>query len=535
MRWITKFEDLQLDIVGIIAVLGEASVTRNAQVTSLSWWSSIPRLLPAPQALLEHERKYRLPTVPGIVAGAHSGNIKKEINFFTQLLHQRPLDDYEVELVEVTRDKQIEGPSFCPRLYGPLFWASLLGCSMSIALVVLSVIYHDGFALLATIMLATVSSAVGFGTRWDLVFTEPEIQKKRENKMPRSDVIIYYPNGAIRVIRPESEGIARLYFQTEHARYKIDDTPYRTLALFSTIMLMAGVVSLANASNILQVSYAAAYVLLNAIYWAVSAMNPCSYHWKHAYKTQVLDIVPLPGKHDSALDHKGKLQTSIRQLRHEWHRFQKSWGLVAPAKITRTFVDPEIGARTFTAALWTAIVLTGTSQWLNEATAIAPINEAWKSWIHEADSKVESIDLYEGRHLPHPSSRLPRQPTGENWRFYHAQDNRDARHKRRVIIREKIGGWKYDERLTSILAAHADKTRKPYPDETDETVESVPDEIHIAADAVATSTAVREHTDVSHLEEAAGYGARATSSTLLAGLETEQIIRISSDVEKGND
>ncbi|KAJ9495194.1 hypothetical protein H2202_009220 [Exophiala xenobiotica] len=194
MRWITKFEALQLDIVGIIAVLGEASVTRNAQVTSLSWWSSIPRLLPAPQALLEHERKYRLPTVPGIVAGAHSGNIKKEINFFTQLLHQRSLDDYEVELVEVTRDKQIEGPSFGPRLYGPLFWASLLGCSMSIALVVLSVIYHDGFALLATIMLSTVSSAVGFGTRWDLVFTEPEIQKKRENKMPRSDVIVYYPN-----------------------------------------------------------------------------------------------------------------------------------------------------------------------------------------------------------------------------------------------------------------------------------------------------------------------------------------------------
>jgi hypothetical protein len=28
--------------------------------------------------------------------------------------------------------------------------------------------------------------------------------------------------GAIRVIRPEYEGIARLYFQTEHARYKID-------------------------------------------------------------------------------------------------------------------------------------------------------------------------------------------------------------------------------------------------------------------------------------------------------------------------
>jgi len=535
MRWISKFEDLQLDIVGIIAVLGEASVTRNAQVTSLSWWSSIPRLLPAPQALLEHERKYRLPTAPGIVAGAHSGNIKKEINFFTQLLHQRPLDDYEVELVEVTRNKQVKRASFGPNVYGPLFWASLLGCSMSIALVVLSVIYHDGFALLATIMLSAVSSAVGFGTRWDLVFTEPKIKEERENKMPRSDVIVYYPNGAIRVIRPAYEEIGRLYFQTEHARYKIDDTPYRTLALFSTIMLMAGVVSLANASNILQVSYAAAYVLLNAVYWAVSAVNPCSYHWRHAYKTQVLDIAPLPGPHDSALDHKGVVKTSLRQLRHEWHRFQKSWGLVAPAKIARTFADPDIGARTFTAALWTAIVLTGTSQWLNEATAIAPINEAWKSWIREADSNVEAIDLYEGRHQPHRSSRLPRRPTGTNWRFSRAQNDRDARDKRRIIIREKIRGWKYDERLTSILAAHADLTRKPYPDETDDTVEAVPEENSIAADTVATSTVIREHRDVSHLEQPAGRGVGTTSSTSFAGLETEEILRVSSDVEKGND
>ena len=299
---------------------------------------------------------------------------------------------------------------------------------------------------------------------------------------------------------------------------------------------MAGVVSLANASNILQVSYAAAYVLLNAVYWAVSAVNPFSYHWQHAYKTQVLDFTPLPGPHDSALDHKGIVKTSLRQLRHEWHRFQKSWGLVEPAKIARTFEEPDtIGARTFTAALWTAIVLTGTSQWLNEATAIAPINEAWKSWIREADSNVEQIDVHEGRHQPHRSLRLPRQTTGRNLRLSRAQNGPDARDKRRVIIRERMGPWKYDTRLTSILAAHADQPRKPYPDETDDTVEAVPEENPIAADAVATSTAVREHTDVPHLEQAAGHGPGATSSTLFAGPETEEILRVSSDIERGND
>ena len=43
--------------------------------------STIPRLL-------EHERKYRLPTAPGIVAGAYSGLVKKEMNFFAKLLKE---------------------------------------------------------------------------------------------------------------------------------------------------------------------------------------------------------------------------------------------------------------------------------------------------------------------------------------------------------------------------------------------------------------------------------------------------------------
>ena len=241
MHWIDRFADLRLDIVGIIAVLGEASITRNAQVTSLSWWSTIPRLLPAPQALLEHERKYRLPTADGIVAGAYSGMVKKEINFFAQLLHDKPLDDYQVELVQVTRKrpqvknrnqgegvedeaeaedrgrakdggkeqggkdaedgkgnrkaKEPKNPrSFGPKKYGPLFLVTLLGFAMSITLIGLSVHYHDGFSLLATIMLSVVSSCVGFGTHWSLVFKEPKIDDKRKGALPRSDVIIYYPN-----------------------------------------------------------------------------------------------------------------------------------------------------------------------------------------------------------------------------------------------------------------------------------------------------------------------------------------------------
>ncbi len=231
MHWIDNFDDLRLDIVGIIAILGEASITRNAQVTSLAWFSVLPRLMPAPHALLEHERKYRLPTAPGIIAGAYSGTVKKEINFFAQLLHPDPLEDFQVELVQVTRKatgkakqsrptsttstkdipletneprffgrrkkvlRNTKQPrSFGPRKYGPLFWVSLGGSAMSLALIGLSIHYHDGFSLLSTVMLSLVSSFVGYGTHWSLVFKEPPVSDERRDAIPRSDVIIYFPN-----------------------------------------------------------------------------------------------------------------------------------------------------------------------------------------------------------------------------------------------------------------------------------------------------------------------------------------------------
>jgi hypothetical protein len=154
-------------------------------------------------------------TAPGIVAGAYSGLVKREINFFAQLLHPEPLDDYQVELCQVCR-KDVEAGvkqprSFGARRYGPLFWVSIAGSAMAAALIGLSIYYHDGFSLLSTIMLAMVSSFVGFSTHWSLVFKEPTVTKERQGAIPRSDVIIYYPNGSIRVIRPESEQIARLY------------------------------------------------------------------------------------------------------------------------------------------------------------------------------------------------------------------------------------------------------------------------------------------------------------------------------------
>lgn len=85
MHWIqdqngkNTLQELQLDIVGFLAILGEGSVLANAQVSTLSKWIFLPRLIPAPQALMRPTRPTVLEPVPGTVTGVHSGNNRQTI------------------------------------------------------------------------------------------------------------------------------------------------------------------------------------------------------------------------------------------------------------------------------------------------------------------------------------------------------------------------------------------------------------------------------------------------------------------------
>lgn len=93
MYWLQESDDgeprlqqLQLDIVGFLAILGEGSVLANAQVLTLSRWIFLPRLIPAPQALMRPTRPLILETVPGHVTGTYSGNYKNSINHIGHII-----------------------------------------------------------------------------------------------------------------------------------------------------------------------------------------------------------------------------------------------------------------------------------------------------------------------------------------------------------------------------------------------------------------------------------------------------------------
>ena len=85
-RTALEWNNLQLDIVGFLAILGESAVVSTSQVATLSRMIYIPRLLPAPQALLQPSRPDNLSPIPGQAVGVTSGNKREYINFLGHVL-----------------------------------------------------------------------------------------------------------------------------------------------------------------------------------------------------------------------------------------------------------------------------------------------------------------------------------------------------------------------------------------------------------------------------------------------------------------
>jgi hypothetical protein len=84
--WPDSFGNFQLDIVGFLAILGEGSVAVTAQVAALSNLFYLPRLIPAPHALLVPNRPATLPSAKASVTAVHTGNTKDHINHIGHVL-----------------------------------------------------------------------------------------------------------------------------------------------------------------------------------------------------------------------------------------------------------------------------------------------------------------------------------------------------------------------------------------------------------------------------------------------------------------
>ncbi|MCJ1289583.1 hypothetical protein MMC34_001116 [Xylographa carneopallida] len=330
------FSNLQLDIVGFLAILGEGSVLANAQVSALSNFSYLPRLLPAPQALIKTSRPERLAPSTGKVVGSKSGGIRHQLNHVAHILHSgHALSEYSVRCVRLTKSN--DNPPVRASASGPLTWLSVLGCVMSVILVVLSVYYEDGMALLAIILLSFLSTIIGIGSKWVLVLPT----RKATRAVPAGDVVIFYPQGAFMVIRCDEDIARELYWAPEKCRYMVGVQMYRLISLTGTILLMFGVIALANAQLTLQIFVGGAYIILNAAYWLVAALPP-TMHW----------------------------DLSLYEAR------------------TERYAGGEHNDN-FTQALWKAIAITRATRWARIAD-IAPETDQWNHWLAKAQAEIDS-------------------------------------------------------------------------------------------------------------------------------------------------
>ncbi|KAE8147816.1 hypothetical protein BDV25DRAFT_159521 [Aspergillus avenaceus] len=356
------FEDFHLDIVGFLAILGEGSVSVNYQVSTLSFFTFLPRLMPAPQAFMPPARPLRLDDVPGIVVGARSGNCRHNVYRIPHIIlpgeqSMKISSDYTVRRFKIKdkRDNAIDKEAdreannkadttlISARTFGPLSMLAMLGCAMSIALLGLSIHFNDGWALIATILLSFLSSLLGVACKWTLKLVKRQATGKF---IPPADVVVCYPNGSFLIVECDEEIARFLFFAPERCNYLITGTWYRFLALFGTMMLMFGVIALGNAGARMQIGFGASYLLLNAAYWLVAAL-PESLHWDYS-SLEITEPEPEP-KHQKPADRK------------------------------------------FRDALWKAIKITKTTRWVRTGR-IAPDTEAWTEWLKKADEVVNRKD-----------------------------------------------------------------------------------------------------------------------------------------------
>lgn len=223
----------------------------------------------------------------------------------------------------------------------PLTLVLFIGFFLAVILLVLSIWQKDGMSILATVLLSLLSSLIGWGNKWTLKLPDRKVKK---GKVPKGDVVIRYPKGCFLVVRCEEDVARELYFAPEAIKYLLEHGPaYRLLSLVGTMMLMGGVICLANAKIELQIAWAGSYMLLGAAYWIVAAL-PAKLHWDYSsYHVQNECFS------DSDMDSKGFPSAN----------------------------------KTFTQALWKAIVVAKKTDWVLRSNA-APDTRAWREWLREA-------------------------------------------------------------------------------------------------------------------------------------------------------
>ncbi|RDL39588.1 Uncharacterized protein BP5553_03928 [Venustampulla echinocandica] len=395
-------EGWRLDIVSLLAVIGESSMEGHSQTLTSSWTCLLPRIIPAPQTLLKASRPTRMPQFPSAVVGIYNGTLVSTLNFFPNIIH--PLDDlppFSFKVYEIKHKDQTPPPSrtastvqennkagsastsvdvgglesgeptplrrrkttfqkiqesltgetkphIPTQSLSPLNVLSVTSFLLTIGLLVWAILIQDGTAVLALVTISMASSIIGYASWWSPVLTK----RVFHSKVPDGDVAIRTREGAFIIVKCNENVARELYTGTEECKYYCRNKPYRVLVGFGTFLLMVSVVLLGNCDFPMQAAIGGSYIVLNGAFWMVSLMKKdwfwdlSIYEWK--------DVTPIDAQNaDITPDHATTMEEK--------------------ASFTRT--------------MWYAIRETKRIGWVKKSGA-APDTPQWDQWLRDAEANA---------------------------------------------------------------------------------------------------------------------------------------------------
>ncbi|KAI1880173.1 hypothetical protein JX265_001794 [Neoarthrinium moseri] len=386
----------RLDIVGLLAVTGESFIHDQAEAITSSATCLLPRLMPAPQALMRARRPVALESETAKVCGVYSGVTMDTLGFFANLIH--PLDElapfsfkvlrivYTADLVTVRRGEAVDdldNGGETPRLrraktvhgalsnftsnsplfesankdvgavlYSPLNIVAFSSFLLTIGLVGAAAYWNDGTALLGIALISLSTSIIGWAGWW-----RTDIRSRRSlSKVPDGDVVIRSREGAFILVKC-SEAIAlELYAGIQECHHRIQARAYRIFMMIGALCIMPAVVLFGNCTFNMQILVGASYMILNLVYWLIGIL-PRRYHWDLSRYT-VEDITPVDARNAHTVTDEN---------------------------------DPHEGMRSFTRTLWFVIRETKRTAWVVRSGS-APSTPQWRAWLDEAESAAYKTD-----------------------------------------------------------------------------------------------------------------------------------------------
>jgi hypothetical protein len=338
-------DDWSLDVVNILAFLGEHNIQACSQQICMSWTCFLPRLIPAPQGLLAQRSKKLISEEDTPVMGIHSGVNRPTLQYFGRMLHTDGSDlpswttrvlkiQWKPEIKDEIRDGILKRKPIRPRLLSPMNVIAIFSCVLSLGLAAWAFVLGDAVALTGILVMSFTTPLLCVGMRWSPRFITGS-RRAKDQPQPGT-VVIKSTNGCFTVVECDEQIARLLYFHPEYIYYTVSSFELRGLSgIVGGLTLVGSIVLFGNAVWTIKAALAVTYTVLNLLYW-IAAILPVRLSWH-------IDLI------------------------------------LSPPEVTKH--------ATFTECVWTTIYTTKTTDWAREHV---PRTEPWSCWLKEAQRQAES-------------------------------------------------------------------------------------------------------------------------------------------------